>query len=166
MKRIVVLLAALISIWGVTAFAGTQDTIINMEIPAVLSLEWDTNGVDHLDLTGVNAITLVEFANGYKDSIAGGNLLASSNANYDITIKAVDTYFSGGSGTKPTSDMLVDVNSAGFMALDGTNEVTLVYNNPPETNGVKTLTYKIIFTPNDTQGVYFTTLTYTIKATL
>jgi hypothetical protein len=157
-----VVIAALAFFANYGRCAITQDVNVSIEIPGLYNLYWDTSG-NVIDLTGGNAITVSEFIAGFRDQIPGGTLAATANGDYDLTVKASDDLFAGGSGSKPTSDMAVELDFAGYTSLNGINDVTLLSNQPAEFYGLKYVDYKISFLPADTPGVYTTTLTYTIK---
>jgi hypothetical protein len=164
MKKVFLFITAAIVIATSAAFAATtQDVTVNVEIPDVYDIAWAVSG-SSVDLTGANAITVAEFIAGSKTAIEGGTLSATANANYDLTVVASAADFTGGSGVKPTSDLLVDIDSIGYQSLDGINEVTLISDHAVEVSNEKDIEYKILLGPTDSAGTYNTTLTYTIKA--
>jgi hypothetical protein len=163
MKKVMFFMAAAIIMGTTAAYAATtQEVQVQFEIPGVFDLTWAADG-SSVDLTGANAITVFEFAAGFKSAIAGGTLATTANVNYDLTVAASGLNFVGGSGTKPTSEFLVNANSAGYQPLDGINEVTLISDHVSEISAAKDIEYQILLFPDDTAGVYSTTLTYTLK---
>jgi hypothetical protein len=166
MKKVMYFIAFAIVIGTTAAYAATtQNVAMNIEIPTVIGLSWTVVGTP-VNLTGVDAISLAEFASGFRTNIHGGTLGTTANANYDLTVKASGIFFGGGSTTKQTSDLLVNLDTTPFVytPLNGTNEVTLISNHAVETNGPKAVLYRINLFPADSAGIYTTTLTYTIKA--
>lgn len=149
---------------AVTANAGTSLGVnMDVEIPQLMNLSWAVNG-SSVQLTGVNAITIGQFAQGYRDNIPGGTLKCDANENYDITVEATSANFSGGSGIKPTSELLIDVDNAGTYSynLNGVTAVTIVDERPASQNDLIPLLYKIELYGVDTPGIYAADLTYTI----
>lgn len=149
---------------AVTAHAGTTLGVnMDVEIPQLMNMTWAVNGAN-VQLTGVNAITLPQFTQGYRDAIPGGTLKCDANENYDITVEATAVNFAGGSGTKPTNELLVDVDSAGTYAnsLNGPAAVTVVDERPAAQGDLIPLRYKILLFSDDTPGIYAADLTYTI----
>lgn len=141
--------------------ATTQNVMVYVEIPYVFNLDWYING-SIVELTGPNAITSADFLAGMRTGIVGGVLSATANESYDLTVAANDTYFKG-PGVKPVTDMLVDIDGAGYIQLDGTNEVVLISNHAAEVDGQKTVSYQVNFNSTDVAGLYSVTLVYTIK---
>jgi len=165
MKKIYALIAAVLLFGSVSAFAATtQDVNMDVEIPDLLALGWNVNG-SVVDLTGANKITFLEFNAGYKDAIDGGTLDVSSNAAWNLSVVASADNFTGGTGVKPTSDLLIDIENQNLYAfpINGITPVAIYTNQPFVQNGVVSLQYKILLNPTDTAGVYSTTLTYTLS---
>lgn len=166
MKKILFLTAIAVMFSAVTVFAAdsaTQTVSVSIEIPAVFVIDWAVSGAT-IDLTGANAITATEFDTGYKDAITGGTLECTANAAYDLTIVASAANFTGGSTTKPTSELQVKVDAGSYTSLNGTTAVTIINAQAAESNANKVLLYKILLNADDTAGTYATTLTYVIKA--
>jgi hypothetical protein len=166
MKKIFSIIAVLVLLGSAKAFAGTSLGVdMDIEIGTILALDWNVNG-SLIQLTGANKITNAEYVAGFKDAIPGGTLDISSNALWNLTVEASANFFVGGSGTKPTSDLLIDLDSASTYAyaLAGISPVFLYSAMPPVTNGLHDIQYKILLTPADSAGVYGTDLTYTLTA--
>ena len=147
-----------------TAYAGTTLGVnMDVEIPQLMNMTWAVSGAN-VQLTGVNAITVTQFMQGYRDAIPGGTLKCDANEDYDITIEATSGNFTGGSGTKPTSELLLDVDSAGTYAnsLNGATAVTIVDERPAAQADLIPLEYKFLIYSDDTPGIYAADLTYTI----
>jgi hypothetical protein len=166
MKRIIVTAVLMVMLGGAAALAGTtQDVNISFEIPQVFELEWLVDG-STVDLTGAKAITVAEFDQGFKEAISGGSLEATANNNFDITVRASGVDFIGGSNKKPTSDLQVEIDLGAYEPLNGPTDVTIIAGESPGQNIPLCLRYKVLLYPNDIAGIYRTTLTYTIKATI
>jgi hypothetical protein len=149
---------------AVTAQAGTTLGVdMDVEIPQLMNMTWAVSGAS-VQLTGVNAITVNEFTQGFRDAIPGGTLNCDSNEDYDITVEATAANFTGGSGTKPTSELLIDVENAGTYSynLNGTFAITIVDERTASQNDLIPLEYMIELYSDDTPGIYAADLTYTI----
>ncbi len=134
MKKIYALVTTLVILGSVTAFAAsTQDVDIDVAIPTLLTLDWSISG-SSIQLTGANKITEAEYIAGYKDNIFGGRLVVYANTAWDMTVVASGDNFSGGSGVKPTSDLMIDLDNATTYSfpLNGVTPV-LLYSNYPAT---------------------------------
>ncbi|HOX28657.1 MAG TPA: hypothetical protein PLQ76_05825 [bacterium] len=165
MKKIFTIIAAIMVIGTASAFAveyPSQNVNFGFELPMLLDLSWASNG-GTIDLTGDQAITTVEFLSGMREPIPGGVLSATSNTIYDITVMASALEFIGGTNKKPTSDLLVRMNFGPYVALNGTTEVEVLDAQAPEVDAWKEVEYMLLFSPDDTPGIYSTVLTYTIK---
>lgn len=165
MKKHILLTVMLLTLGAATAAtAATQVTVdMDIEIPGAVHIYWAVDG-SLVQLTGANAITVNEFIQGFRDAIDGGVLECDANENYDITMEANGANFTGGSGAKPTSDLLVDVDNAGIYAnqMNGTTAVTIVDERLAAQDDQIPLKYKLMIEPDDTPGIYATDLTYTI----
>ena len=160
------LLAILFLFFGIqaAALASTQVTTdLDFEIPGALHMYWAVDG-SLVQLTGANAITIADFIQGYRDAIPGGTLECDANEVFDITVEANGVDFLGGSGSKNTSELFVDVESAGSYAyqLNGTTAVTIIDEKQPGIDIQIPLQYRLMIEPDDTPGIYSTDLTYTI----
>lgn len=161
-----ILIAILLLSFGIpaAALASSQVTTdLDFEIPGALNMYWAVDG-SLVQLTGVNAITVNEFVLGYRDAISGGTLECDANENFDITVEANGVDFLGGSGSKNTSELFVDVEAAGSYAyqLNGTTAVTIIDEKAAGQDVQIPLQYKLMIEPDDTPGIYSTDLTYTI----
>jgi hypothetical protein len=164
MKKIFALIAALILMGSVASFAATtQDVDMDIEIPSLFKLDWNLNG-SLVQLTGANKITLNEYIAGYKDAIDGGSLVVNANLPWDLTVVADADNFVGGSNTKPTSDLAVDLDGSYTYpnSVNGLTPVVLLSNIPAVQDEIHAVAYKINFQPADIEGTYSTTLTYTL----
>ena len=166
MKKIFLLIAVSLLFGTVSAYAGTtQQVDMDIEIPTILMLDWNVDG-SSVQLTGANKITDVEFVAGYKDMIYGGTLQVNTNAAWNLTVEADADEFVGGSNTKPTSEMAVDLDDADSyaFALNGITPVTLYTNEPAVQGGLHDIQYKMLLFPDDSAGTYAANLTYTLSA--
>lgn len=163
-----VLFASFVVLMLMTGTAVASDTVdvdVSIEIPTIFIVDWSVSG-SSVDLTGAGSITAADFTAGYRDGIQGGVLSLTANDSFDLTVKASSDTFMGGSSSKPTSEMLVQLESSGYTALNGTGEVVLIDGNPPAENLEKAVSYRVDLFGDDTPGIYQTTLTYTIKASI
>lgn len=166
MKKIIIALVAIMSLSGISAFAGTTLNVdMSFEIPELIELDWYVDG-SVVDLTGANAITVAEVMQGYKEGISGGVLECSSNYPYDVTVEANGWTFSGGSGSKPIQTLRVDLDNAGtypYQVKDSMSPVTILDEQGSAALEQHPVNYKLLlYATEDTPGIYSTTLTYTI----
>ncbi len=166
MKKVILTLAIIMSLSGITAIAGTTlDVNMSFEIPQLIDLNWYVDG-SVVDMTGVNSITVAEVIQGYKEGIPGGILSCTSNEPYDLTVEANGWTFAGGSGSKPIQTLRVDVDNAGtypYMVKDSISPVTILDEQGAAADEQHILNYKLLlYATEDTPGIYSTTLTYTI----
>jgi hypothetical protein len=164
MKKLITMIAMTILLGSTSALAATTLTVdMDVEVPQAINLQWAVSGAS-VQLTGASAVTTADVILGYKEAIDGGIMKTSANDAFDITVETSDNLFIGGSGTKSTSELFLDLDGAGTYVhqLNGTNAVTIIDEQPAATNELHSVNYKLLLNASDTPGIYATDLTYTI----
>ena len=164
MKRIIMIVTLALLLTPAAALAGTSVTVdMDVQIPQILNIKWAVSGAS-VQLTGANTVTATEFTQGYKSSIGGGTIMCDANSPFDVTVEASAANFVGGSGTKSTQDLYVDLDGAGTYSyqINGTNAVTILNEQPAASSETHDLQYKLLLAASDIPGIYATDLTYTI----
>lgn len=158
--------AAALLLPGARANAIEQNSIITMEIPTSMMMSWSDTG-SSVNLTGEARVVTYDLMEGEK-TFYGGTLQVYSNIAYELTVRANDAVFSGGSNTKPASDMKLEFDANGTpVQIDGTNDVLLYTSAGPEVAAEHVIDYTVNLNPaTDAPGTYTIILFYTLRAAI
>lgn len=136
---------------------------------ASASASIDIPEVLYIEVTNTNVTfpqpTAADFNTGHVSADVTSDLTYRGNVAHDVTVTAGDQYFSGGSGTKPASDLQWSTDGSTWEGLttSGTNVVTNASRGQHDSG--QTVNYRMLLDySTDSPATYTLNVTYSVVA--